>query len=66
MPLISKRKPKASQIIGKIGELISEDTTQQIITETTSVVNNTKDSVDSIKRIGANESIHNQANDNCD
>ena len=50
MPLImkNKRKRKASQIIGKMGEIMSQDSTQQIINDTSVAIVNTEDPINSI------------------
>lgn len=48
MPLIMKNKRKASQIIGKMGEIMSQDSTQQIINDTSAAIMNTEDPINSI------------------
>ena len=44
----NKRKRKASQIIGKMGEIMSQDSTQQIINDTSVAIVNTEDPINSI------------------
>ena len=66
MALIRKHKSQNRQRLGKFFEVISEDTTQQIITKNTDVVNNTKDLVDTLKSKDISDLILNQENNNCD
>lgn len=61
MPLIRKRINKALQTIGKIGELLSEETPQQIITDSTDVVTNIKESNDSFQVKDINGSSQKQS-----
>nr|DAS29749.1 MAG TPA: hypothetical protein [Caudoviricetes sp.] len=66
MPLIMKNKRKASQIIGKIGEIMSQDSTQQIINDTSAAIVNTEDPINSIQSQGIYLSNKNQENNNDD
>ncbi|HIC0317945.1 TPA: hypothetical protein ACWZPB_002245 [Streptococcus agalactiae] len=66
MALIRKHKSQNRQRLGKFFEVISEDTTQQIITKNTDVVSNTKDLVDTLKSKDISDLILNQENNNCD
>lgn len=66
MPLIMKNKRKASQIIGKIGEIMSQDLTQQIINDTSAAIVNTEDPINSIQSQGIYLSNKNQENNNDD
>jgi hypothetical protein len=66
MPLIMKNKRKASQIIGKMGEIMSQDSTQQIINDTSAAIMNTEDPINSIQSQGIDLSNKNQENNNDD
>ena len=66
MPLIMKNKRKASQIIGKMGEIMSQDSTQQIINDTSAAIVNTEDPINSIQSQGIDLSNKNQENNNDD
>ena len=66
MPLIMKNKSKASQIIGKMGEIMSQDSTQQIINDTSAAIMNTEDPINSIQSQGIDLSNKNQENNNDD
>ena len=66
MPLIMKNKRKASQIIGKMGEIMSQDSTQQIINDTSAAIVNTEDPINSIQSQGIDLSNKNQVNNNDD
>ena len=66
MPLIKKNKRKASQIIGKMGEIMSQDSTQQIINDTSAAIVNTEDPINSIQSQGIDFSNKSQENNNDD
>lgn len=66
MALIMKNKRKASQIIGKMGEIMSQDSTQQIINDTSAAIMNTEDPINSIQSQGIDLSNKNQENNNDD